>query len=175
MKKTTKFLFVFFVIISTWNMSAQEKTITGTITTKVDFGTLPGVTVIVVENPTIGTLSDFDGNYVIEASVGQTLEFSFLGMKTETAVVGAADNINVEMAEDAATLDEVVITALGIAREEKTLTYANQTVGGNELTKTKDVNFVNSLQGKAAGVEVRQSSSGPGGSTKIQIRGEICK
>jgi len=171
MKKTTKFLFVFFVIIFAWNMNAQEKKITGTITTAVDYGTLPGVTVIVVEDPTNGALSDFDGNYVIEASVGQTLEFSFLGMKTKTVVIGTADKINVEMSEDAAALDEVVITALGIAREEKTLTYANQTVQGNELTKTKDVNFVNSLQGKAAGVEVRQSSSGPGGSTKIQIRG----
>ena len=75
------------------------------------------------------------------------------------------------MTEDASQLDEVVVTALGIKRAEKTLTYAQQSVGAEELTKTRDPNFMNSISGKAAGVEIKKSSSGAGGSTKIVLRG----
>lgn len=171
MIKTKKFLFVFLVALCSWHMNAQDKTITGTVTSSIDGATLPGVTILLLEDATRGTLTDFDGNYSIEASEGQNLQFSFVGMTTVSMSVGSSNTINVVMDEDAAQLDEVVVTALGIKRQEKTLTFAQQTVKGDALTQTRDVNFVNSLSGKVAGVEIRKSSSGAGGSTKIQIRG----
>ena len=131
---------------------------------------LAGVNII-LKGTSTGSQSDFDGNYSIQANKGDVLEFSYIGFKTQSVTVGDSNTVNVTLGEDASELDEVVITALGIKRQEKTLTYSQQTVKGDDLTKSKDINFVNALSGKAAGVEVRQSSSGPGGSTKIQIRG----
>ena len=131
---------------------------------------LAGVNII-IQGTSTGTQSDFDGNYSIAANEGDVLEFSYIGFKTETVTVGDSNTVNLTMTEDASELDEVVVTALGIKRQEKTLTYAQQTVQGDDLTKSKDINFMNALSGKTAGVEIRQSSSGPGGSTKVQIRG----
>ena len=166
-----KQLIVFFAfLLGTIPLLAQNETVTGTVTSATDGLPLPGVNVL-VQGTTNGTQTDFDGNYSIEAAEGDVLVFSYLGTKSQTVTVGSSKEISVAMEEDASQLDEVVVTALGIKREEKTLTYAQQTVGGDELTKTRDVNFVNSISGKAAGVEIRKSSSGPGGSTKIQIRG----
>ncbi len=167
----TKKLLVFLVLVlGTYPLLAQSKTVTGIVTDASDGSPLPGVNVL-VQGTTNGTQTDFDGNYSIEASQGDVLVFSYIGTSTQTVTVGASNSINVAMQEDASQLDEVVVTALGIKRKEKTLTYAQQTVGGDDLTQTRDVNFVNSMSGKAAGVEIRKSSSGPGGSTKIQIRG----
>lgn len=171
MIKTSKFLFVFVAILSSWCMTAQEKTITGTVTSSTDGTTLPGVTIIDLTDPSKGALTDFDGKYTIEAAEGQSLQFSFVGMKTETVTVGSSSVIDVAMQDGGEQLDEIVVTALGIKRNEKTLTFAQQTVKGEDLTKTRDVSFVNSISGKVAGVEIRKSSSGAGGSTKVQIRG----
>ncbi len=148
---------------------ALQNEIKGTV---VDAGGIPlaGVNII-IQGTSSGTQSNFDGEYTIQANKGDVLEFSYIGFKTQTITVGDANTVNITMAEDASQLDEVVVTALGIKRQEKTLTYAQQTVKGDDLTNTRDVNFVNSMNGKAAGVEIRKSSSGPGGSTKIQIRG----
>lgn len=131
---------------------------------------LAGVNII-IQGTSTGTQSDFDGNYSIQANKGDVLEFSYIGFKTESVTVGDSNTINLTMSEDASQLDEVVVTALGIKRDEKTLTYAQQTVDGESLTLSRDVNPVSGLNGRAAGVELRKSSSGPGGSTKIQIRG----
>jgi len=148
-----------------------QTTITGKVTDALDGSALPGVTVI-EKGTSNGTASDFDGNYTIEVSnENAILRFSFVGYSDQEIAVDGKNVINVSLVQSAESLDEVVVTALGIKREEKTLTYAQQNVKGDELTKTKDVNFVNSISGKAAGVEIRKSSSGPGGSTKIQIRG----
>lgn len=167
----TRKLLVFLVIVfGSFPLLAQNKTVSGTVSDASDGSPLPGVNVL-VQGTTTGAQTDFDGNYSIEASEGDVLLFSYLGMKAQSATVGSSNTINISMEEDASQLDEVVVTALGIKRKEKTLTYAQQTVGGEELTSTRDVNFVNSISGKAAGVEIRKSSSGPGGSTKIQIRG----
>lgn len=147
--------------------SQQGKVVSGVITD--DSGVpLPGAT-IVVEETNSGASSDFDGNYSINASEGQTLAISFVGYLTQKVVVGASNSYSVSLQQD--SLEEVVVTALGIKRAEKTLTYANQTVSSEEITQSRDVNFIHSISGKAAGVEIRKSSSGPGGSTKIQIRG----
>ncbi|EAQ99730.1 SusC/RagA family TonB-linked outer membrane protein [Maribacter sp. HTCC2170] len=170
MKKKVHYFLTVLALLCIQGMIAQTKTVSGTVTDASDGSPLPGVNVL-VQGTTNGAQTDFDGNYSIQASEGDVLLFSYLGMKSQSATVGSSSTINVTMEEDAEALDEVVVTALGIKRKEKTLTYAQQTVGGEELTNTRDVNFVNSISGKAAGVEIRKSSSGPGGSTKIQIRG----
>ena len=170
MRKLIPLLIMIFSLVAVQQAQAQAKTITGTVTAVSDNAPLPGVS-ITIQGTTSGTQTDFDGNYSIEASVGSVLSFSYMGMKTQNVTVGESNTVNVALEEDASQLDEVVVTALGIKRAEKTLTYAQQTVSADALTQTRDVNFVNSMQGKASGVEIRKSSSGPGGSTKIQIRG----
>ncbi|AYN68326.1 SusC/RagA family TonB-linked outer membrane protein [Euzebyella marina] len=160
----------FALLLGTYPLMAQDKTVTGTVTDANDGAPLPGVNVL-VQGTTNGTQTDFDGNYSIEAAEGDILVFSYLGTKTQTATVGSTNTVDVAMEEDASQLDEVVVTALGIKRQEKTLTYAQQSVDSDELTKTRDPNFMNALSGKTAGVEIKKSSSGAGGSTKILLRG----
>ncbi|MCK0189066.1 SusC/RagA family TonB-linked outer membrane protein [Arenibacter sp. F20364] len=165
-----KLLLFFVLVFGAYPLLAQSKTVTGMVTDATDGSPLPGVNVL-VQGTTTGTQTDFDGNYSIEAESGNVLVFSFLGMKTQSVTVGASNTINVSMEEDAEQLGEVVVTALGIKREEKTLTYAQQTVDSDELTKTRDPNFMNAIAGKTAGVEIKKSSSGAGGSSRIQMRG----
>ncbi len=165
-----KLLLFFVLVFGAYPLLAQSKTVTGTVTDATDGSPLPGVNVL-VQGTTTGSQTDFDGNYSIEAESGNVLVFSFLGMKTQSVTVGASNTINVSLQEDAEQLGEVVVTALGIKREEKTLTYAQQTVRADELVKTRDPNFMNSISGKAAGVEIKKSSSGAGGSTRIVLRG----
>ncbi len=166
-----KKLLVFIVLVlGTYPLMAQTKTVSGNVTAASDNTALPGVNVL-VQGTTNGTQTDFDGNYTIEVAEGGTLVFSYLGTTSQTLTVGSSNTLNVNMAEDASQLDEVVVTALGIKRKEKTLTYAQQTVSADEITKTRDVNFLNSINGKTAGVEIKKSSSGAGGSTKVVLRG----
>ncbi len=167
---TRKLLLFFTLLLGSFPLIAQNKTVTGTVTSSTDSSPLPGVNVL-VQGTTNGTQTDFDGNYTIDATEGDILVFSYIGTKSQSIPVGASNTIDVVMVEDASQLDEVVVTALGIKREEKTLTYAQQTVRSDELTKTRDPNFMNSISGKAAGVEIKKSSSGAGGSTRIVLRG----
>lgn len=132
---------------------------------------MPGVT-IQVKGSSDGTISDLDGNYQLTVPAGEAvLVFSFIGYRTEEVAVGSQRVINVTLTEDSQKLDEVVVTALGIKRKEKSLTYSTQIVGGDELTRAKDPNMINSLAGKTAGVQIIRSSSGLGGSVKMTIRG----
>ncbi len=169
MKRKVHYFLTCLAFLCIQGIFAQTKTVSGTVTDS-DGGPLPGVNVL-VQGTTNGTQTDFDGNYSIEASEGDVLSFSYLGTKTQNITVGASNTINLSMEEDASQLDEVVVTALGIKRQEKTLTYAQQTVDADEITKTRDINFLNSINGKTAGVEIKKSSSGAGGSTKIVLRG----
>ncbi|OGS70519.1 MAG: SusC/RagA family protein [Flavobacteria bacterium RIFCSPLOWO2_12_FULL_35_11] len=146
---------------------AQEKTVTGKVTD--GSGPLPGVTVL-IKGTKAGTQTDFDGNYSIRANTGAVLQFSFVGMKTVDQAIGASNTINIVMQEDAQSLDEVVVTALGIKREKKSLGYATQEVKGDAVNTVKDPNFVNSLSGKIAGIDVKSSGT-MGGSTNVIIRG----
>ncbi|MDG3580864.1 SusC/RagA family TonB-linked outer membrane protein [Galbibacter pacificus] len=147
---------------------AQEKTVTGVITDQ-DGLPLPGANVV-VKGTSNGTQTDFDGNYSIQASTGDVLVFSFVGQKTEERTVGAASSIDVTLGQDAQALDEVVVTALGISREKKQLGYATQKVDGEAVSKVKTNNFVNSLSGKVAGLDVKSSGT-LGGSSNVVIRG----
>ena len=130
---------------------------------------LPGASVVVLETNQ-GVVTDFDGMYSIDASQGQTLRFSYVGFTSLDIVVGNNSSYDVTLQLSNA-LDEVVVTALGIKRNEKTLSYASQTVKADQITQARDINFANSLNGRAAGVEIRKSSSGAGGSTRIVLMG----
>lgn len=145
-----------------------QKSVNGTVT-DADGVPLPGATIVVIETNE-GASTDFDGNYSISAAEGTTIEISFVGYESQQVVVGADAVYNVSL-EEGNALDEIVVTALGIKRSEKTLTYASQTVSSESLNQARDINFANSLNGRAAGVEIRKSSSGAGGSTRIVLRG----
>jgi len=158
------------VLISSTTLFAQ-RTITGTVTSSEDGLGLPGVNVI-VQGTTTGSITSADGTYSLDVPGGDvSLQFSFIGYMIKVVPVGNATVIDAVLDPSAYEMDEVVVTALGIQRQEKTLTYSQQTVDGDELTKTRDINFMNSLSGKAAGVEIKKNASGPGGSTRIILRG----
>ncbi|MCK0145514.1 SusC/RagA family TonB-linked outer membrane protein [Arenibacter sp. F26102] len=165
-----KLLLFFVLVLGTYPLLAQTKTLTGTVTDALDGSPLPGVNVL-VQGTTTGTQTDFDGNYSIEAESGNVLVFSFIGMKTQSVTVGASNTINVSMQEDAEQLGEVVVTALGIERQKKSLTYSTQQVSPEELTQARSLNIVNGLTGKIAGVSVTTGSSGVGSGSKVLLRG----
>lgn len=132
---------------------------------------MPGVTIL-VKGTTAGTITDLDGKYAIEVpSAESVLVFSFIGYQTVEQKVGNQRIIRISMKEDIRAIDEVVVTALGIKKKEKSLTYSTQVVGGDELVRAKDPNMINSLAGKTAGVQINRSSAGLGGSVKMVIRG----
>lgn len=170
MKKFYTILIAIFSLAFSYNGLAQEKIISGTVTSKSDGTTLPGVS-IVVQGTTRGTETDFDGKYTIKASVGEVLSFSFLGMKTKNVTVASSNTIDVALEDDAGQLNEVVVTALGIKKTRKSLTYAAQDIKADELSKVKQTNPVNSLSGKVSGVSITRSASGAGGSVKVVLRG----
>lgn len=148
----------------------QDITISGLITDEAG-DPLIGVN-IVVKGTVIGTASDFNGEYSIDVpDDATTLIFSYTGHTTVEEVIGDRTTINVTMAPDVAQLGEVVVTALGIEREKKTLGYATSKVGSDEVTVNRSPRFMDALQGKVAGVNITTMGSGPQGSSKIRIRG----
>ncbi|MGV6845603.1 MAG: SusC/RagA family TonB-linked outer membrane protein [Lutibacter sp.] len=146
---------------------AQEKTVSGAVSDA--NGPLPGVSVL-VKGTSTGTQTDFDGKYTIKAETGATIQFSYVGYKTVEKVVGASNSIDVTMVQSSEMLDEVVVTALGIKRDEKSLGYSTQKVGGDDINTAKKNNFVDGLSGKVAGVQIKRSTN-LGGSTNVIIRG----
>ena len=147
---------------------AQEKTITGTVSDET--GALPGVSVI-IEGTSKGTETDFDGNYTIQANQGDVLRFSFVGMTTMSQTVGADNVINITMVSESNTLDEVIVTALGIKREKQALGYAVSSVDSEQLEQRPDGDIARVLSGKASGVNIQQQSGMSGSGTSIIIRG----
>lgn len=169
MKKIKILLFSCLYILCISVSFAQEKKVVGVVTSATNGDPLPGVNII-IKGGIKGTETDFDGKYTIMVSSEDVLVFSFVGMKTKEVAVGNRSNINVQL-EEGDLLDEVVVTALGIKKEKKALTYSAQEVKGDELTKVKQTNPINSLSGKSAGVTITRSSSGLGGAAKVVLRG----
>lgn len=131
---------------------------------------LIGVSVIVA-GTTSGVTTDFDGNFSIQAKDGAVLKFSYIGYRPVEITVKGDAPVNVVMESEATALDEVVVTALGIKREQKALSYNVQTVDGSALTANKDANFINSLAGKVAGVNISSGSAGSGSAARVIMRG----
>lgn len=159
-------LFLAFVVQFTF---AQEKTISGTVSDENGLP-LPGVNII-VKGTTSGTQTDFDGNYSITASTGDVLSYSFVGYTTKEMTVGAASRMSFSMAPDVMAIDEVVVTALGIKKEERSIGYSAQNLKSDDLNKVPVTNVVDALSGKVAGVNISKSSGDIGASTRITIRG----
>ena len=126
---------------------------------------------IVVKGTSTGAVTDLDGNYTLSVSPNATLVFSYIGMKSQTVAVNNRKQIDVTLEDEAKAIDAVVVTALGIKRSEKALSYNVQKVDNSALTKVKEANFVNSLSGKVAGVNITRSSAGIGGATSVVMRG----
>ena len=141
---------------------AQQRTITGTVTDEQGLP-LPGVNIIIADTNT-GVQTDFDGEFSIQASTGDELIFSFVGLTTTTLTVGEASRYDVTLTADAGQLGEVVVTALGVRSAPRSLSYAVETVDAEEIEKTGETNLVNSLASKAAGVSVVSASGSVGGS-----------
>ncbi|AWV99437.1 SusC/RagA family TonB-linked outer membrane protein [Arcticibacterium luteifluviistationis] len=148
---------------------AQSMEVSGKVTSADDGIGLPGVSVT-IQGTTRGTTSDVEGMYKLTAQKGATLVYSFVGMNSQSIVVGNQSTVNVSLSSDANQLSEVVVTALGVSREKKSLGYAVQEVGGDAVSTVKQQNFVSSLSGKVAGVQIRQNTS-MGGSVNVLIRG----
>jgi len=151
------------------NTKMVQNVVSGSVTDS-DGSPLPAVNIIIVGSQK-GVVSDFDGNYSITVDQGQSLEFSYLGMETKRVVVGSSNTLNITMSDSSSALDEVVVTALGIKREERALGYSVTEVDGSELAQTVQVNPVNSLQGKTAGVQISTTSGGTFGGSRITVRG----
>ena len=124
---------------------------------------------VVEEGTTNGTITDFDGYFSLNVAQGARLVISYVGYTSQT--VDAKPDMKITLREDSELLGEVVVTAMGIERKAETLTYATQTVGGNELTRAKEANLINSLQGKTAGLTITPNAGGAGGASKILLRG----
>lgn len=154
------------------NRAEADRPLTGRVTDEKN-QPLPGVS-IVLKNSSKGTTTDADGTYRIDipdGSDGATLVFSFLGYVSQEVVVGSRSVVDVTLTTDSKSLDEVVVTAFGIKREQKALGYAAQKIEGEQLAASGNTNLQNALQGKAAGVQVRLSSGMPGRPAQVNIRG----
>ncbi len=150
----------------------EDRVITGKVLDSSGVG-LPGVTIL-QKNTSNGTVADMDGNFSLSVSdpASASLIVSFVGYDTQEIPVKDKGFIAVTLTEDVQALDEVVVTALGIKREKKSLGYAQQVVDGNEMNVGNDANVLNKLAGKVAGVQMIAGSSGAGSSTRVVIRGE---
>ncbi|WP_439651208.1 SusC/RagA family TonB-linked outer membrane protein [Pontibacter harenae] len=149
---------------------AQSKVISGTVTSRSDGSTLPGVSVA-VKGTTRGAVTDAEGRFTVEAAPTDVLIFSFVGMKPQEKIVGGASTLNIVLQDDSQALSEVVVTALGIAEEKKALGYAITEVKGDVIAETQRDNFLNAMAGRVAGVDVTATSGLPGASSAITIRG----
>lgn len=151
------------------NQQGKERTVTGVVSD--DMGPLIGVNVL-VKGTSTGCITDLDGNFTLTTNeVNPVIQFSYIGYTSQEIAVKGSAPINVLMQTDSQLIEEVVVTALGIKRATKALSYNVQEVNTAALNANKDANFVNSLSGKVAGVNINASSSGVGGVSKVVMRG----
>jgi TonB-linked SusC/RagA family outer membrane protein len=150
---------------------AVAQTVSGRVTDSANGTALPGVSVL-IKGTSTGSTTDTDGRYSLNVPdpSNSVLVFSFIGFATQEVSVGNKTSVDISLKEDVTQLGEVVVTALGIEKETKSLTYSVQQVGGEQLTVARDPNLINSLNGKVAGLTINRAN-GPGGSTRVVLRG----
>lgn len=163
------FLALFLFALASSTAFAQQRTITGKVTSE-QATPLSGVTVSVKGTATTSATNN-QGDYSIAAATGQVLQFRLIGTALVERTVGTDDVINVQLRRVALDLDAVVVTALGETAMQRSLGTAQQTVGGSEIAQTQRENFFNALSGRVAGVDVTSTSGVPGASSSIVIRG----
>lgn len=155
--------------ISLANLHAQN--VTGTVTDATTESTLPGVN-IVVEGTTIGTVTDSDGNFSLNVpSLDETLVISYIGYATQEISLDGRTTINVELMSLVVRGEEMVVTAFGLQREQRSLSYSTQGVRTATMTEARELNVMNSLQGRVAGLTINQSGTGVGSNTRVVLRG----
>jgi len=147
----------------------MAQTVSGTVT-DVNGTLLPGVTIVVLETNK-GTTTNFDGEFSISAVEGNTLKFTFIGMRTQNVIVGNSSTLDVVLQEDVELLNEAIVTAFGITKEKRSVGYAVQQIDNEELTRNNTTNVLGGLQGKIAGVNINSSSGAAGAGSNIVIRG----
>jgi TonB-linked SusC/RagA family outer membrane protein len=166
-----KFLLICFTFAISLGLYAQDRAVSGRITSREDGGPLPGVNIL-VKGTTTGTVTDSDGQYRLNVPAGDvTLVISFIGLQSQEVVVGDRTNIDVQMASDVQQLSEVVVTAVGIEREKKALGYAVTDLAANRIQQKAEPDPVRALQGKIPGVNIIGSGGAVGAGTNITIRG----
>ncbi len=169
MKKFLLVCFSFGFVLSVW---AQDRVVTGKVTSADDASSLPGVNVV-VKGTTNGTVTDAEGNYKITVPAsGGFLSFSFIGMASHEEEVGARSIIDVEMALDITQLQEVVVNAIGEGVAKDKLGIAQSTVTGSAIVQSGEVGVINGMAGKAAGVIITRNGGDPGAGSYIQLRGQ---
>lgn len=185
LKNTTRYIFTFLLCTilligssgavlaaygpGTYSGNQQSVKVTGTVTSLTDGMPLPGLSIL-VKGTIIGTVTNSDGKYSIEVPNGGSLIFSFIGFKTQEIEVAGRSVIDIAMEASIEALEEVVVTALGIKREEKSLGFSVGKVGGEELTRVAQENILNSMAGKVSGVTIN-STGGTGSTVSMVIRG----
>jgi len=148
-----------------------QTTVTGTVTSSEDSKGIPGATVL-VKGTTVGLTTDMSGKFSINVpGQGRTLQFSFVGMKTQEVIIGSQTVINVVLEPDVLNIEGVVVTAMGISKEKKALGYAAQEIKSEDISRSGSSNLSTALQGKVSGVEIKPSSGMPGASSQVVIRG----
>ena len=168
LKKLQSALLMALMVSFTFMASAQNRTATGVVSDNV--GPIAGAGVVVA-GTTNGTVTDLDGSFTLNnVPMGATVNVTCIGY-ADASFVFDGTPVNIVLKEDSELLDEVVVTALGIEKKARSLTYATQKVDSEELTRVKEVNMVNSLQGKTAGLVITPTQSGAGGSSSILLRG----
>lgn len=149
--------------------TVQDKVVTGTVT-DMDGVPIPGVNIL-LKGSSVGVISDFDGNYAISVPNQGVLVFSYLGYLTKEVPVGSSDVVNVSMEEALTNLNEVTVTAFGVKKLKRSVSYSTQSVDIDGLAEAREINVVNSLQGKVAGVRINESGTGLGAESRVILRG----
>ncbi len=160
-----------FLVLSITTALAQDRRVTGRVTANKDQQIIPGVTVL-VKNSQLGTTTDGEGNFSLSVPANSVLVFSAIGYQGQEVTVSNQSQISVTLTEADQNLAEVVVTALGIKKEAKTLGYATATLASEQISVNRQPNFMNALQGKMAGVQISGLGTGPAGTSKIRIRGQ---
>ncbi len=149
-------------------INQQKKQVTGTVVD--EFGPVAGASVS-VKGTNEGTITDMDGNFSLAVNQGATITISFIGYISQEIKYTGQTSLDIKLVEDTQKLDEVVVTAMGIKKEKRALSYAMSELKSDDIQLVPVQNVANSLYGKAAGVQIAQTAAGPTGGTKIQIRG----
>ncbi|WP_299550561.1 TonB-dependent receptor [Seonamhaeicola sp.] len=169
MRKNLRFILMIVLLVPTWTLFAQDKTVSGTVTDESNMP-LPGVTIL-VKGTSNGTTTDFDGNYSITLSGSQNvLSFSYIGFKTQDVAIESQTTLNVTLQTDLVGLNEVVVVGYGSMRKSD-LTGAVSSVTGDDLLRVASNRPVEAIQGRVAGVTINKTSGRPGAGMKVRIRG----
>ncbi len=168
MKKVFTLGFLLLLLFLAGTGFAQDLSIKGKVQSA--DGNLPGASIL-IKGTSRGSTTDANGDFTLTAPANATLVVSFIGYKTAEIPVGSKTVFDIMLENDATQFNEIVVTALGIAREKKALGYAVQEVSGKTLTQARETNLVNSLSGRLAGVQITNSNGAPGSSSRMIIRG----